>query len=92
MYSKNYLKAKFIFQTQDWNVNIPKYVLFTHNGETYKKYLGVEEGVKENECFVAPEVIKAGSFSVSLVAEEYITTDVVNIPVSKSGYTENIVN
>ena len=90
--SKNYLKAKFIFQTTDWVTDKPKYALFSHNGKTYKKYLGIEEGLKEDECFVAPEVIKAGKFSVSLFCEDYITTDIVEIPVKQSGYTENIEN
>ena len=90
--SKNYLKARFIFQTKDWQTDKPKYALFTHNGQTYKKYLGIEDGVKENECFVAPEVIKAGGFSVSVFCEDFITTTAVDIPVKQSGYTEEIVN
>jgi hypothetical protein len=79
--SKNYLKAKFIFQTNDWKTNLPKYALFSYQGRTYKKYLGIEEGVKENECFVANEVIKPGEFTVSVFAENYITTNIVTIPV-----------
>lgn len=90
--SKNYLKAKFIFQTNDWKTNLPKYALFSYQGKTYKKYLGIEEGVKENECFVANEVIKSGEFTVSVFAENYITTNTVTIPVKQSGYTENIEN
>lgn len=90
--SKNYLIAKFVFQTTDWVTDKPKYALFSHNGKTYKKYLGIEDGLKEDECFVAPEVIKAGKFSVSLFCEDYITTDIVEIPVKQSGYTENIEN
>ena len=90
--SKNYLKAKFVFQTNDWKTNIPKYALFSYQGKTYKKYLGIEEGVKENECFVAHEVIKPGEFTVSVFAEDYITTNTVTVPVKQSGYTENIEN
>ena len=90
--SKNYLKAKFIFQTNDWKTNLPKYALFSYQGKTYKKYLGIEEGVKENECFVANEVIKPGEFTVSVFAENYITTNTVTVPVRQSGYTENIEN
>lgn len=90
--SKNYLKAKFIFQTNDWKTNLPKYALFSYQGKTYKKYLGIEEGVKENECFVAHEVIKPGEFTVSVFAENYITTNTVTVPVKQSGYTENIEN
>lgn len=90
--SKNYLKAKFIFQTNDWKTEQPKYALFSYNGKTYKKYLGIEDGVKENECFVAPEVIKPGEFTVSVFAEDYITTNTVSIPVKPSGYTKEIEN
>lgn len=90
--SKNYLKAKFIFQTNDWKTEQPKYALFSYNGKTYKKYLGIEDGVKENECFVAPEVIKPGDFTVSVFAENYITTNTVSIPVKPSGYTTEIEN
>lgn len=90
--SKNYLIAKFIFQTNDWKTNKPKYALFSHNGKTYKKYLGIEEGLDNNECYVAPEVIKNGHFSVSVFCEDFITTHTVDIPVRASGYTENIEN
>lgn len=90
--SKNYLKAKFVFQTKDWKTGLPQYVLFTQNGKTYKKYLGIEEGVKADECFVAPEVLKPGTFSVSVFCDDYVSTNKVEIPVLDSGYTENIEN
>lgn len=90
--SKNYLKAKFVFQTKDWKTGLPQYVLFTQNGKTYKKYLGIEEGVQADECFVAPEVIKPGVFSVSVFSDNYISTNKVEISVLDSGYTENIEN
>lgn len=90
--SKNYLKVKFLFQTSDWKGNKIKYALFTHKGKTYKKYLGIEDGVEQNECFVAPEVIKEGEFSVAVFAEDLITTNTVSIKVKPSGYTENIEN
>lgn len=89
--SKNYLKAKFIFQTSEWKKGLV-YALFTHNGKTYKKILGVEEGAAANECYVAPEVIKSGKFSVSLFCDNRVTTNLIEIPVLKSGYTENIEN
>lgn len=90
--SKNHLIAKFIFQTEDWNTDRVKYALFSHNGKTYKRYLGVDAGLQDNECYVAPEVIKAGEFTVSVFCEEYITTHTVSIPVEQSGYTEEIEN
>lgn len=90
--SRNYLKVKFIFQTKDWKADEIKYALFSYKGKTYKKYLGIEEGVAENECFVAPEVIKPGEFTVAVFTEGRITTNAVKIPVKQSGYTDNIEN
>ena len=90
--SRNYLKVQFVFQTADWKKGDLLYALFTNNGKTYKKFLGIEEGVKWNECYVAPEVIKEGKFSVSVFSNNLITTNTVDIPVQKSGYTENIEN
>jgi hypothetical protein len=89
--SKNYLKAKFVFQTSEWKDFTPIGALFTHNGDTYLKLLGTD-GLAPNECYVSPEVIKTGSFSVSLCGGDFITTDTVNIKVKPSGYTTNIKN
>jgi hypothetical protein len=69
-----------------------RYALFSHNGETYKKFLGIEPGCKSNECYVAPEVIKEGSFNVSVFCDDVITSTKVSIPVEDSGYTESISN
>lgn len=90
--SKNYLKARFIFQTSEWTRGVLRYALFTHNGKTYKKLLGVEPGLKSNECYVAPEVIKEGKFSVSVFCDDLITSTTVEIPVLPSGHTEEIAN
>lgn len=90
--SKNYLKARFIFQTSEWTRGVLRYALFTHNGKTYKKLLGVEPGLKSNECYVAPEVIKEGKFSVSVFCDDLITSTTVEIPVLPSGHTEEIEN
>lgn len=90
--SRNYLKAQFMFQTSEWKKGSLLFALFTYKGKTYKKILGVEEGTKWNECYVAPEVIKEGSFSVSVYCDNLITTNSVDISVAPSGYTENIVN
>jgi hypothetical protein len=90
--SKNYLKARFIFQTSEWTRGVLRYALFTHNGKTYKKILGIEPGLKSNECYVSPEVIKEGEFTVSVYCDDLITSTVETIPVSASGYTENIEN
>ena len=81
-----------MFQTSEWKKGDLLYALFTHKGKTYKKILGIEEGVKWNECYVAPEVIKEGEFSVSVYSNNLITTNTISIPVGASGYTENIEN
>ena len=88
--SRNYLKMIVNFPSE-WQDTL-NYALFTHRGKTYKKYLGIEDGVNENECFVAPEVIKAGVFTVSVFCDDYITTNIVEIPVKPSGYTDKIEN
>ena len=90
--SKNYLKVQFTFQTQEWRKGNILYALFTYKDKTYKKILGIEQGVKWNECFVSPEVIKEGKFSVSVYCDNLITTNSVDVPVLKSGYTDNIIN
>ena len=90
--SKNYLKARFTFQTSEWTRGVLRYALFSHNGETYKKFLGIEPGCKSNECYVAPEVIKDGTFKVSVFCDDLITSTTVSIPVEDSGYTESISN
>lgn len=90
--SRNYLKARFTFQTSEWTRGTLRYVLFSHSGATYKKILGIEPGCKSNECYVSPEVIKDGNFTVSVFCDDLITSTLVSIPVENSGYTENIVN
>ena len=90
--SRNYLKVQFMFQTSEWKKGDLLYALFTHKGKTYKKILGIEEGTKWNECYVAPEVIKEGEFSISVYSNNLITTNKVTIPVGASGYTEDIEN
>jgi hypothetical protein len=90
--SKNYLKARFIFQTSEWTRGVLRYALFSHDGKTYKKILGIEPGLKSNECYIAPEVIKEGNFTVSVFCDDLITSTTEVIPVVASGYTENIEN
>lgn len=90
--SKHYLKAQFNFQSSEWRKGKILYALFTYKNKTYKKLLGVEDGTKWNECFVAHEVIKEGKFTISVYCDDLITTNTVDIPVSPSGYTEKIVN
>lgn len=89
--SRNYLKAKFHFQSEEWDGQIC-YALFTLQGKTYKKILGAEDGVEFNECYVPEEVIHAPGFSVSCYCGDRITTNEVRVDIITSGYTENIIN
>ena len=89
--SRHYLKAKFHFQSSEWNDQIC-YALFTLQGQTYKQILGAEQILEWNECWVPEEVIHAPGFSVSCYCGDRITTNEVRVDVVSSGYTENIVN
>lgn len=89
--SRNYLKARFHFQSLEWQDQIC-YALFTYNGQTYKKILGAEDGLEWNECWVSEEVIHAPNFTVSCYCGDRITTNEVKVDVVSSGYTEKIVN
>ena len=89
--SKNYLKALFHFQSEEWKNQIC-YALFTHQGQTWKQVLGAEDGLEMNECYVPAEVIHAPSFTVSCYCGDRITTNEVRVDVVSSGYTENVVN
>ena len=90
--SRNYLKARFVFQTPEWNRAKLIYALFTQNGKTYKKILGIEPNTKLNECFVSPEVLNEGEFTVSLYCDDLVTTTIETIKVEATGYTEDITN
>ena len=89
--SKNYLIARFNFNTDEWKDRLV-YALFTYNKNTYKMILGADERLEDNECFIPTEVIHAPGFTVSCYCESRITTNPVQINVKKSGYTEKITN
>lgn len=89
--SRNYLKAKFHFQSDEWKEQIC-YALFTWQGGTYKKILGADEDVDFDECYVPEEVIHSPGFTVSCYCGDRITTNEVRVDVSASGYRENILN
>lgn len=89
--SRNYLKALFHFQSEEWKNQIC-YALFTYQGQTWKQILGVEEDCAWNECYVPEEVIHAPGFAVSCYCGDRITTNEVKVDVVSSGYTENVVN
>ena len=89
--SKNYLIARFNFNTDEWKDRLV-YALFTYNKNTYKMLLGADDRLEANECFVPAEVIHAPGFTVSCYCESRITTNPIQVSVKKSGYTEKITN
>lgn len=89
--SKNYLIARFNFNTDEWKDRLV-YALFTYKSKTYKMILGADGRLAHNECFVPYEVIHAPGFVVSCYCESRITTNPVQVVISKSGYTEVIAN
>lgn len=89
--SQNYLIARFNYITDEWKDRLV-YALFTYNKQTYKMILGADERLEANECFVPAEVIHSPGFTVSCYCETRITTNVVQVKVKTSGYTDKIVN
>lgn len=89
--SRNYLIAKFHFQSSEWKDQIC-YALFTYQGQTYKQIVGAEQELGWDECYVPEEVIHAPGFSVSCYCGDRITTNEVRVDVLSSGYKESIVN
>lgn len=88
---KNCWIANFDLRTEDWKNKIV-FALFTYGEDTYKMILGAEQSLGWNECFIPAEVIHTPGFSVSLYCGDRITTNMVTIPVTISGYTEKITN
>ena len=78
--SKNYLKAKFSF-TEEWQGK--KTALFKHKSQNLVYELWLDEN---DTCFVPWEVIKSGSFFVSVVCGELITTSNACVDVDDSGF------
>lgn len=91
-HSRNYLVAKFTPQSLDWKKENVVFALFTQNGKTYKKYLGSDEGLAANECFIPSEVLYPGEVEVSLFSESGLSTAKTSFQVLDSGYTDNIEN
>lgn len=80
--SKNYVKAKFEFLTDDWN-GLIKTAIFTINGrDTYHVLLD------NDECLVPWEVLEEGTVSVSVFGGDLITVDKVYFTVSSTGYKD----
>ena len=79
--SKNYLYAEFDFQTSDW-AGKSKTVLFrSGDNDPVPVLLG-----ETNTCLVPAEVLTGTSFSVSIVAGNLITANMVVVKLYESGY------
>lgn len=79
--SKNYLYAEFDFQTDDWNGK-SKTVLF-RSGDNEPVPVLLDE---TNSCLVPAEVLTGTSFSVSIIAGNLITANMVVVKLYESGY------
>lgn len=77
--TKNYLEANFFFVTSEWD-GITKTAVFTNQFGTYNVIL------EDDQCMVPWECLTAGDLSVSVFGGDRITTDVVKIRISPSGY------
>lgn len=79
--SKNYLYAEFDFQTNDW-AGKSKTVLFrSGDNDPVPILLG-----ETNSCLVPMEVLTGTSFSVSIIAGNLITANIVVVKLYESGY------
>lgn len=80
--SKNYLYVEFDFQTDDWKNGESKTALFrSGDNEPVPILLG-----ETNSCLVPAEVLTGASFSVSIIAGNLITANMVVVKLYESGY------
>lgn len=80
--SKNYLYAEFDFQTDDWKNGESKTALFrSGDNDPVPVLLG-----ETNTCLVPAEVLTGTSFSISIVAGNLITANMVVVKLYESGY------
>lgn len=79
--SKNYLYAEFDFQTDDWNGKSKTVLFRSGDNEPVPVLLG-----ETNTCFVPAEVLTGTSFSVSIIAGNLITANMVVVKLYESGY------
>ena len=84
--SKNYLRAHFDFETEEWEDKI-KTALFK-NGESGTTYCQILD--ESNECTVPYETLRGDDkyLYVSVYAGNLITVNVVKVFILKSGYIE----
>lgn len=79
--SKNYLYAEFEFQTDDWDGKSKTVLFRIGNNEPIPILLG-----ETNTCLVPVEVLQDTSFSVSIIAGNLITANIVTVKLYESGY------
>lgn len=79
--SKNYLYAEFDFQTNDWNGKSKTVLFRSGDNEPVPVLLG-----ETNTCLVPAEVLMGTSFSVSIIAGNLITANMVVVKLYESGY------
>lgn len=79
--SKNYLYAEFEFQTDDWDGKSKTVLFRIGNNEPIPILLG-----ETNTCLVPAEVLQDTSFSVSIIAGNLITANIVAVKLYESGY------
>lgn len=79
--SKNYLYAEFDFQTDDWNGKSKTVLFRSGDNDPVPVLLG-----ETNTCLVPAEVLVGASFSVSIVAGNLITANMVVVKLYESGY------
>lgn len=79
--SKNYLYAEFDFQTSDWDSKSKTVLFRSGDNEPVPILLG-----ETNSCLVPAEVLTGTSFSVSIIAGNLITANIVVVKLYESGY------
>lgn len=79
--SKNYFYAEFDFQTNDWSGKSKTVLFRSGDNDPVPVLLG-----ETNSCLVPAEVLTGTSFSVSIIAGNLITANMVVVKLYESGY------
>lgn len=79
--SKNYFYAEFDFQTDDWGGKSKTVLFRSGDNDPVPILLG-----ETNSCLVPAEVLTGTSFSVSIIAGNLITANIVVVKLYESGY------
>lgn len=77
--SRNYLYAEFEFQTEDWAGKSKTALFHGGDGETVPILLG-----DTDTCLIPAEVLTGTSFSVSIIAGNLITANIVTVKLYES--------